>query len=211
PGRRLWLMSAARPLSSLRYGKVLVKLSGEALMGANGYGIDVAVLNRIAADVAEACSLGAKLCLVVGGGNIYRGLAGAADGMDRVNGDYMGMLATVLNGIALGHALKEQGLAVRVMSAIPMPTICEPFIRARALSHLEEGKVVVFVGGTGNPFFTTDTAAALRAAEMGCDAMLKATQVDGVYDADPEKNPKARRYEALSYDDVLRQDLRVMD
>ncbi len=129
-------MSAARPLSSLRYGKVLVKLSGEALMGQNGYGIDVAVLNRIAADVAEATNLGAKLCLVVGGGNIYRGLAGAADGMDRVNGDYMGMLATVLNGIALGHALKDQGLPVRVMSAIPMPTICEPFIRARALSRI---------------------------------------------------------------------------
>lgn len=204
-------MSAARPLSSLRYGKVLVKLSGEALMGDSAYGIDVPTLSRIAADIAEAAKLGSKLCLVVGGGNIYRGLAGAAQGMDRVNGDYMGMLATVLNGIALGHALKEHGLPVRVMSAIPMPTICEPFIRARALAHLEEGKVVVFVGGTGNPFFTTDTAAALRAAEMGCDAMLKATQVDGVYDSDPEKNPKARRYDSLSYDDVLRQDLRIMD
>jgi len=196
---------------SLRYRRVLVKLSGEALMGQNGYGIDVNVLNRVASDVCEAAELGIQICLVIGGGNIYRGLAAATDGMDRVSGDYMGMLATVLNGLALGQALEAKGRSARVMSAIPMLSICEPFIRARALAHLDDGHLVVFVGGTGNPFFTTDTTAALRAAEMGCDAILKATQVDGVYDADPTKNPKARRYDALSYDDVLRQDLRIMD
>jgi uridylate kinase len=204
-------MATARKPSSLRFGRVLVKLSGEALMGRNGYGIDVGVLNRIATDLRQAADLGVKLCLVVGGGNIYRGLAGATDGMDRVTGDYMGMLATILNGLALGHALESQGRPARVMSAIPMPTVCEPFIRARALEHLEDGKVVIFVAGTGNPFFTTDTAGALRAAEMGCDAIIKATQVDGVYDADPEITPKARRYERLSYDEVLSKDLRIMD
>jgi uridylate kinase len=204
-------MAEPRTSRSLRYRRVLVKLSGEALMGRNGYGIDVDVLNRIAGDLREAAVLGIQLCLVVGGGNIYRGLAGATDGMDRVSGDYMGMLATVLNGLALGQALEAKGRSARVMSAIPMLSICEPFIRARALAHLADGHLVVFVGGTGNPFFTTDTTAALRAAEMGCDAVLKATQVDGVYGADPAKNPKARRYEALSYDDVLRQDLRIMD
>jgi uridylate kinase len=196
---------------SLRYHRVLIKLSGEALMGRNGYGIDVDVLNRIAADICESADLGMQLCVVVGGGNIYRGLAGAANGMDRVSGDYMGMLATVLNGLALGQALEANGRSARVMSAIPMLSICEPFIRARALAHLDDGHLVVFVGGTGNPFFTTDTTAALRAAEMGCDAILKATQVDGVYDTDPASNPKARRYDALGYDDVLRQDLRIMD
>ncbi len=204
-------MAASRTGSSLRYHRVLVKLSGEALMGDTGYGIDLAVLNRIAADLAEAAELGIKLCVVVGGGNIYRGLAAAADGMDRVSGDYMGMLATVMNGLALAHALESKGHSARVMSAIPLPSICESFVRPRALAHLEESKVVIFVGGTGNPFFTTDTAAALRAAEMGCDALIKATQVDGVYDADPKTSPKARRYDQLSYDDVLRQDLRIMD
>jgi uridylate kinase len=204
-------MAASRTGHSLRYRRVLVKLSGEALMGKNGYGIDVAVLTRVAADLGEVADLGIKLCLVIGGGNIYRGLAGVTDGMDRVSGDYMGMLATVLNGLALGHALESKGRSARVMSAIAMPSVCEPFIRARALTHLDEGKVVIFVGGTGNPFFTTDTAAALRAAEMGCDAIVKATQVDGVYDADPETTSKARRYDQLSYDDVLRQDLRIMD
>jgi uridylate kinase len=204
-------MASARKGSPLRYSRVLVKLSGEALMGERGHGIDTAVLSRIATDVAEAASLGVQLCLVIGGGNIYRGLAGAADGMDRVDGDYMGMLATILNGLALGYVLEGKGQAARVMSAIPMPTVCEPFIRAKALKHLEEGRVVVFAGGTGNPFFTTDTAGALRAAEMGCQALIKATQVDGVYDADPETTPNARRYDRLSYDEVLGKDLRVMD
>jgi uridylate kinase len=204
-------MAEPRTGRSLRYRRALVKLSGEALMGRNGYGIDADVLNRIAGDICEAAVLGIQLCLVVGGGNIYRGLAGATEGMDRVTGDYMGMLATVLNGLALGQALEATGRSARVMSAIPMLSICEPFIRPRALAHLAEGHLVVFVGGTGNPFFTTDTTATLRAAEMGCDVILKATQVDGIYDADPAKNPNARRYEALSYDDVLRQDLRIMD
>jgi len=204
-------MAASRTGRSLRYRRVLVKLSGEALMGRNGYGIDIAVLDRIAADVVAAAELGAQLCLVVGGGNIYRGVAGAANGMDRVSGDYMGMLATVMNGLALAQALETKGQAARVMSAIPMPSICETFIRPKALAHLGDGRLVIFVGGTGNPFFTTDTTAALRAAEMGCEAIFKATQVDGVYDADPEKTKGARRYDALSYDDVLRQDLRIMD
>jgi uridylate kinase len=180
-------------------------------MGRNGYGIDVNVLDRIASDLGQAADLGVKLCLVVGGGNIYRGLTGATDGMDRVSGDYMGMLATILNGLALAHALESAGRPARVMSAIPIPTVCEPFIRVRALEHMEDGKVVIFVAGTGNPFFTTDTAGALRAAEMGCDAIVKATQVDGVYDADPETTPEARRYDRLSYDEVLNKDLRIMD
>lgn len=204
-------MTAPDGEASLRFTRVLVKLSGEALMGKSGYGIDVAVLDRIAGDLSKVVDLGVKLCLVVGGGNIFRGLTGAADGMDRVSGDYMGMLATVLNGLALGHALEKRGYTARVMSAIPMPSICETFIRPRALEHLNEGKVVIFVGGTANPFFTTDTAGALRAAEMGCDALIKATQVDGVYDADPEKAPTANRYERLSYDEVLQKNLRVMD
>jgi len=204
-------MAEPRAGRSLPYRRVLVKPSGEALMGRNGYGIDVDVLNRVAGDICEAAGLGIQLCLVIGGGNIYRGLAAATDGMDRVSGDYMGMLATVLNGLALGQALEAKGRSARVMSAIPMLSICEPFIRARALAHLNDGHLMVFVGLTGNAFATTDTTAALRAAEMGCEAILKATQVDGVYDADPAKNPKARRYDALSYDDVLRQDLRIMD
>ena len=174
-------MAQPRTGRSLRYRRVLVKLSGEALMGKNGYGIDVEVLNQVAGDICEAADLGLELCLVVGGGNIYRGLAAATDGMDRVSGDYMGMLATVLNGLALGQALEAEGRSARVMSAIPMISICEPFIRARALAHLADGHLLVLVGGTGNPFFTTDTTAALRAAEMGCDAIFKATQVDGVY------------------------------
>jgi uridylate kinase len=204
-------MAASRTGRSLRYRRVLVKLSGEALMGQNGYGIDVAVLDRLAGDISQAADLGAQLCLVVGGGNIYRGVAGTANGMDRVRGDYMGMLATVMNGLALAQALETKGQRARVMSAIPMPSICETFIRPKALAHLEDGRLVIFVGGTGNPFFTTDTTAALRAAEMGCEAIFKATQVDGVYDADPKKSPGARRFDALSYDEVLGQDLKVMD
>jgi uridylate kinase len=180
-------------------------------MGKAGYGIDNSVLSRIAGDLAAALDLGAKLSVVIGGGNIYRGLSGAAGGMDRVSGDYMGMLATVMNGLALGAALEALGRPARVMSAISMPTVCEPLIRPRALDHLEKGRVVILTGGTGNPFFTTDTAAALRAAEMGCDGLLKATQVDGVYSADPETTPNATRYDELTYDDVLRQDLRIMD
>jgi uridylate kinase len=204
-------MAGSAKQSPLLYRRPLVKLSGEALMGKSGYGIDTGVLSRIASDLAEAAKLGADLSVVIGGGNIYRGLSATANGMDRVTGDYMGMLATIMNGLALGAALESHGCPARVMSAIPTPTICEPFIRARALDHLSKGRVVVSVGGTGNPFFTTYTAAALRAAEMDCDALLKATQVDGVYSADPETTPNAKRYDKISYDDVLRQDLRIMD
>ena len=198
-------------MASPHYQKVLVKLSGEALMGANGHGIDPAVLSRIAGDITEGAALGTKISVVVGGGNIYRGLAGAANGMDRATGDYMGMLATVMNGLALADALHKKGVSARVMSAIPMPTVCESFARLPALRHLNRGRVVIFVAGTGNPFFTTDTAATLRAAEMGCDALFKATQVDGVYSADPAKTPDAKRYDRLSYNDVLEKDLRIMD
>jgi uridylate kinase len=197
--------------AKLRYGRVLVKLSGEALAGAKGYGIDPAVIEPIAKEIAETATMGAQICLVVGGGNIYRGLMAAEGGMDRARADYMGMLATVMNALALQTAVERAGPTARVLSAIPMPTVCEPYIRDKALDHLEKGRVVIFAGGTGNPFFTTDTAAALRAAEMGCDALLKATRVNGVYSADPAKDPKARRYHELTYDDVLKQDLRIMD
>jgi uridylate kinase len=195
----------------LAYRRVLVKMSGEALAGRKGYGIDLDVVKPIARDIAKAAASGAQICLVVGAGNIYRGLMAAEAGMDRARADYMGMLATVMNALALQTAIEREGVAARVLSAIPMPTVCEAYIRDKALDHLEKGRVVIFAGGTGNPYFTTDTAAALRAAEMGCDALLKATQVDGVYSADPEKVPDAKRYDRLTYDDVLRQDLRIMD
>jgi uridylate kinase len=203
----------AKPFATakLRYPRVLVKLSGEALAGGKGYGIDLDVLKPIARDIAEVAAAGAEICLVVGAGNIYRGLMASEGGMDRARADYMGMLATVMNALALQTAIEREGTTARVLSAIPMPTVCEAYIRDKALDHLDKGRVVVFAGGTGNPYFTTDTAAALRAAEMGCDALLKATQVDGVYSADPEKTPNARRYDRLTYDDVLKQDLRIMD
>jgi uridylate kinase len=209
--RRLERDQMASAKTALTYRRVLLKLSGEALMGGGPSGIDVATLNRIASDIIAAADLGCEICLVVGGGNIYRGLAGAAKGMDRVSGDYMGMLATVLNGLALGSALESKGRPARVMSAIPIPTICEPFIRAVALQHLAKGRTLILAGGTGNPFFTTDTAAALRASEMNCDALFKATQVDGVYSADPKQVPDAKRFERLSFHDVLEKDLRIMD
>ncbi len=193
------------------YRRVLLKLSGEALMGAGAYGVDVSTAARIGRDIRAAVRMGVQLALVVGGGNIFRGLSGAAQGMDRANADYMGMLATVMNALAMQNVLEEMGVPARVLSAIPMPTVCEPFARARALRHLEKGRVVIFAAGTGNPFFTTDTAAALRAAEMGCDALIKATKVDGVYSADPQTTPDAERYEALTYSDVLARDLAVMD
>jgi uridylate kinase len=204
-------MAKTPTAKTLRYRRVLLKLSGEALAGDKGYGIDLDVLAPIARDVAAAIASGAELCLVVGGGNIYRGLIAAAGGMGRARADYMGMLATVMNGLALQTAIESQGVTARVLSAIPMPTVCESYIRDKALDHLAKGRVVIFAGGTGNPYFTTDTAAALRAAEMGCDALFKATQVDGVYSADPQTNANARRYDRLSYDDVLKQDLRIMD
>lgn len=203
----------ARPaaIAKLRFRRVLLKMSGEALAGSKGYGIDLDVLAPIARDVAAAVASGAEICLVVGGGNIFRGLMASEVGMDRARADYMGMLATVMNALALQTAIEREGRPTRVLSAIPMPTVCEAYIRDKALDHLEKGRVVIFAGGTGNPFFTTDTAAALRAAEMGCDALLKATKVDGVYSADPKKTPNARRYDRLSYDEVLKHDLKVMD
>jgi uridylate kinase len=194
-----------------KYRRVLLKVSGEALMGDQAFGIDGSTVERIALDVKEATLLGIRICLVIGGGNIFRGLSGAAKGIERATGDYMGMLATVMNALALQAVLEQVGLTTRVQSAIPMRTVCEPYIRRRAIRHMEKGRAVVFAGGTGNPYFTTDTAAALRATEMGCDALLKATQVDGVYSADPKIDPTAKRYENLSYHEVLAQDLKVMD
>jgi uridylate kinase len=195
----------------LRYRRVLLKLSGEALMGDQGYGLDPKIIARIAAEVKTVHALGGEICVVIGGGNIFRGLAGAAQGMERATADYMGMLATVINSLALQSALERQGVVTRVLSAISMQAVCEPYIRRRAIRHMEKGRVVIFAAGTGNPFFTTDTAAALRASEMECDALLKATKVDGVYSADPHKDPQAVRYERLSYLDVLSRDLQVMD
>ena len=204
-------MAKSQATAKLRYRRILLKLSGEALAGDKGYGIDLDVLAPIARDVVAAAASGAEICLVVGGGNIFRGLMAPEVGMDQARADYMGMLATVMNALALQTAIEREGRAARVLSAIPMPTVCESYIRDKALDHLDKGRVVIFAGGTGNPFFTTDTAAALRAAEMGCHALLKATQVDGVYNADPQKTPNARRYDRLTYDDVLKQDLRIMD
>jgi uridylate kinase len=197
--------------STPKYRRVLVKVSGEALMGSQSYGIDVGVCDRVANDVREAVANGSQVCLVIGGGNIFRGLSGAAKGIERATADYMGMLATVMNALAMQAALERINVPSRVQSAIPMSTVCEPYIRRRAIRHMEKGRVVIFAAGTGNPFFTTDTAAALRAAEMSCDALLKATQVDGVYSADPKKDPGAVRYDSLTYYDVLTRNLAVMD
>ena len=199
------------PIRTVRYRRVLLKLSGEALMGDQGYGLDPKIVSRIAHEVKTVSALGLQICLVIGGGNIFRGLAGAAQGMERATADYMGMLATVINSLAMQSALERQGVATRVLSAISMQAVCEPYIRRRAIRHMEKGRVVIFAAGTGNPFFTTDTAAALRASEMECDALLKATKVDGVYSADPYKDPKAERYERLTYLEVLSRDLQVMD
>ena len=194
-----------------KYGRVLLKVSGEALMGAQSFGIDLATVDRIAADVKDAVAAGTQVCLVIGGGNIFRGIAGAANGIDRATADYMGMLATVMNALAMQAALEREGVPTRVQSAIPMTSVCEPYVRRRAIRHMEKGRVVIFAAGTGNPFFTTDTAAALRAAEMTCEAMLKGTQVDGVYTADPKKVADAKRFETLTYHEVLSRDLQVMD
>ncbi|WP_419898014.1 UMP kinase [Roseomonas sp. USHLN139] len=193
------------------YKRVLLKLSGEALMGNRDYGLDNATVRAIAEDIKGVVSLGVEVCVVVGGGNIFRGVAGASSGMDRAQADSMGMLATVMNALAMQSALERAGVPTRVQSAIPMSSVCEPFIRRRAERHMEKGRVVVFAAGSGNPFFTTDTAAALRAAEMKCDALFKGTQVDGVYSADPRKNPNAERYTTLTYLDMLARDLAVMD
>src|SRR5579875_3753216 len=193
------------------FKRVLLKVSGEALMGEQEYGLDGPTLQRIAADIRDVVMMGVQVCLVIGGGNIFRGVSAAASGMDRAQEDYIGMLATVMNALALQTALEALGTPTRVQSAIPMSSVCEPYIRRRAERHMEKGRVVIFAAGTGNPFFTTDTAAALRAAEMGCDALLKGTQVDGVYSADPTKFTDAERYTELTYMDVLARDLAVMD
>jgi uridylate kinase len=198
-------------LTRPRFNRILLKLSGEALMGQGQFGIDPAAVAGLAGEIAAAKAQGHELCLVVGGGNIFRGMAAAAKGFDRATGDYMGMLATVMNALAVQNALEEQGVDTRVQSAIPMASVSEPYIRRRALRHMEKGRIVLFAAGTGNPYFTTDTAAALRAAEMGCDALFKGTSVDGVYTADPKKDPDATRYDKLSYGRVLADDLKVMD
>ena len=200
-------MTDAKP----RYKKILLKMSGEVLMGDALFGIDTNTIEAVAADIKEVVDAGVELCLVIGGGNIFRGVSLAGRGMDRASADYMGMLATVMNALALQGALEKAGVYTRVQSAIPMEAVCEPYIRRRALRHLEKGRVVIFAAGLGAPFFTTDTPAALRTAEMGCEALFKGTSVDGVYTADPKKDPSAKRYETLDYQTVLADNLRVMD
>jgi uridylate kinase len=194
-----------------RFNRILLKLSGEALMGQGQFGIDPDAVAGLAGEIAAGKAQGHELCVVVGGGNIFRGMAAAAKGFDRASADYMGMLATVMNALAVQNALERIGIDTRVQSAIPMSSVCEPYIRRRALRHMEKGRIVLFAGGTGNPYFTTDTAAALRAAEMGCDALFKGTSVDGVYTADPKKVSDATRYDTLSFNKVLGDDLKVMD
>ncbi|MGA9657940.1 MAG: UMP kinase [Asticcacaulis sp.] len=195
----------------LAYKRILLKVSGEVLMGDQGFGIDMKTVQAVAEEVAAVAALGVELCLVIGGGNIFRGLSKAAVGMERSSADYMGMLATVMNALAMQNALEKQGVDTRVQSAIQMNAVCEPFVRRRAIRHLEKGRVVIFAAGTGAPYFTTDTAAALRAAEMNCDALFKGTSVDGVYTADPKKDKTAERYENLTHLEVLSRDLKVMD
>jgi uridylate kinase len=201
----------AAPGAAPAYRRVLLKISGEALAGGQGYGMDPDVIARIAEEVAEVVRLGVELAVVIGGGNIFRGIAASAGGMDRATGDYMGMLATVMNALALQDAIEKAGVPTRVLSAIEMRAVAEPYIRRRAIRHLEKGRVVVFAAGTGNPFFTTDTAGALRAVEIGAEAILKATKVDGIYDADPMLYPTATRFDRISYLEVLEQRLKVMD
>ncbi len=194
------------------FQRILLKLSGESLMGDKEFGMDVDAITGLARELKDIVDTGVQVCVVIGGGNIFRGIAGSAAGMDRTSADYMGMLATVMNSLALQDALENKmGLQTRVLSAIPMPTVCESYIRRRALRHLEKGRLVIFAAGTGNPFFTTDTAATLRAIEMNCDVIMKATQVDGVYDADPKKVTTAKRLDKISYEDVLAKNLKVMD
>ena len=205
------LASIPASRSNPAYGRILIKISGEALMGSSQYGLHPPTVERIAADVARLHSTGVEICMVIGGGNIFRGLSGSAQGMERTTADYMGMLATVMNALAMQSALETLGVYTRVVSAIPMDQVCEPYIRRRAVRHLEKGRVVIFAAGTGNPYFTTDTAATLRASEMSCEAIFKGTQVDGVYDSDPKTNPDAVRFERISYDKVLQKNLKVMD
>ncbi len=204
-------MSEGTRQDSANYKRVLLKISGEALMGNQGYGLHPPTVQRIASEIKTVTEMGVEVCMVIGGGNIFRGLQGSAQGMERTTADYMGMLATVMNALAMQSALEGVGVFTRVISAIPMDQVCEPYIRRRAVRHLEKGRVCIFAAGTGNPYFTTDTAATLRASEMSCDAIFKGTLVDGVYDSDPKENPDAVRYEKISYDEVLQKNLRVMD
>ena len=201
----------SKPASPHVYSRVMLKISGESLMGRLPYGIDPEMVGTVAQQVKDVVATGVEVCLVIGGGNIFRGMSGAATGMERATGDYMGMLATVMNALAMQNALEQIDVPVRVQSALTISAVCEPYIRRRATRHLEKGRVVIFAAGTGNPFFTTDTAAALRASEMNCQALLKGTRVDGVYSDDPEKNKDAKRYDRVSYMQVLTDDLRVMD
>jgi uridylate kinase len=194
-----------------QFKRVMLKISGEALMGDKGFGLNPPTVERIAREVKSVHELGVEICMVIGGGNIFRGLQGSAQGMERTTADYMGMLATVMNALAMQSALEGQGVYTRVISAIPMDQICEPYIRRRAVRHLEKNRVCIFTAGTGNPYFTTDTAAALRASEMACDAVFMGKQVDGIYDSDPKTNSKAKRYENISYNKVLQSNLKVMD
>ena len=198
-------------MKRIPYKRILLKISGEVLTGEGGFGIDPSVIRQIAGEIKEVKTLGVEIAIVIGGGNIFRGVAASSMGMDRVSADHMGMLATILNGIALQDALEKMGVQTRLQTAIEMRELAEPFIRRRAIRHLEKGRVVIFAGGTGNPYFTTDTTASLRAMEIGAEAILKATKVDGVYDADPMVNPRARKYDELTYLDVLKKQLKVMD
>lgn len=204
-------MTHASPLAQPRYKRILIKISGEALLGKQEYGMDPDKINQITKEIKKVIDAGVEVCLVVGGGNIFRGVSKAASGIDRTQADYMGMLATTMNALALQSSLEKLNLHTRVLSAIPMDQICEPYIRRRAIHHMEKDRIVIFAAGTGNPFFTTDTAAALRASEMNCDALLKGTNVDGVYCSDPKINKDAKRYKSLNYMDVLSNELKVMD
>lgn len=204
-------MSGTEPTAAIPYARVLLKISGQALMGPEGYGLHPPTVERVAGEVKKIHDLGIEICMVIGGGNIFRGLQGSAQGMERTTADYMGMLATVMNALAMQSALEALGVFTRVISAIPMDQICEPYIRRRAVRHLEKGRVCIFAAGTGNPYFTTDTAAILRASEMNCDAIFKGTGVKGVYDSDPRKNRDAKLYDQISYDEFLQKNLKVMD
>ncbi|WP_108482125.1 UMP kinase [Oceaniglobus ichthyenteri] len=205
------MTEAQTQTNKVTYKRVLLKISGEALMGDLGFGLHPPTVQRIAQEVKSVHDLGVEIAMVIGGGNIFRGLQGSAQGMERTTADYMGMLATVMNALAMQSALEELGIHTRVISAIPMDQVCEPYIRRRAVRHLEKKRVVIFAAGTGNPYFTTDTAATLRANEMTCEAIFKGTKVDGIYDMDPVKHPEAKRYDRVSYDEVLRKNLKVMD
>ena len=198
-------------MNQKKYKRVLLKISGESLMGVGAFGIDVSTVDRVAKEIAQACSLGVEVCLVIGAGNIFRGLSGAAAGMDRASADYMGMLATVMNSIAMQNSLERLNIQTRVQSAISMTEVCETYTRRRAIRHMEKGRIVIFAAGTGNPYFTTDTAAALRASEMDCDAIFKGTMVDGIYDKDPKKSNDAKKFESISFDEVLANNLKVLD